>query len=346
MRSHLTWAIVIVLIVLVAGTSIKRGFGNRNPKQSAAEKAKLPEIPSIYPTLSDITNSKIAFFDASGKPLVGYVEKTNRILLFSAANGASSVGDVILPITREKVAAYVNMLEVQAEAERKADEAKLAKEREEKLWAAIQKANEDKERRRLEESNKVVVAKMEEERNRIQESNDAVRAQAELAAHRERYITLNSSFERAVLIVDESNKQNTALSSTIADRLSTGGVKTTISLFKPAFVTDGLFKQVFEGQTDIVNRLPIKNGARTLLLGRQTVTYTSNPQLNDTVTATMNLDLNAITTDGLQSVTAQSIQGIGVGFTKDEARISAEERITSHLTNGILQKLDKALSQR
>lgn len=364
MRARLTWAIIITLVILVAITSITRRTRPPQTRKSQATKISAPEITEIHPTLAEITNSMIAFFDPDGIPLVGYVDKgTNGILLFSSPNGASARGETIAPVTKEKVDAYMRLLQARIDVDYAKEEARLAKEKQDKLIEEIRKAEAEEAQRKARESNALMAAKAKEAREkkeeaeavlrkaaeleakRIAESNAVVRAAAELAAYRERHIAMNASFDRAVLIVDEKNEQNMALSSFVAESLGKGGAKTTASYFKPAFLKDGLFEDAFTGQSDKLDRLPIAKGVKAILFGRQTISYTPNPQLSDTVTAKLTLRLNAVSADGLRSLSAQTVEAIGAGFDQAEARKAAEERLKTELSNGILLKIDRALPQ-
>jgi hypothetical protein len=322
-------------VTSVPGTNVAKHLEDSEPV--AIEK---------HPTLSEIQSGKFPFFDQKGVPLVGYSETTNGITLYNWPARNSAVGAAILPITRAKVDAYVRMLEAQAKLDKANKEAEMARVHQDKLIEEIRNEKATEERKKKEEADAAIRAAEKKERERVAESNATVRAAVELATYRERYITANSSFDRAVLIVDEKGNQNLPLSSLIADALRQKGAKTTVSFFKPAFVKDGLFAKAFIGQGDALDRLPLTNTIHNFVLGRQNVTYKPNPELSGVITATMKLDLNAGVMDGLRSSASQSLQSIGAGFTEDEARTLAEERIISQLTNGVLGKIEQSLSSQ
>jgi hypothetical protein len=329
MRTRLTLAIIVVLILLVLGSSLRRSGKPSDPAQRAAIlHPQSPEIVEIKPTREDIEKSRIVLFDPSGKPLVGYVQKgTNEIALFSVPSGPSPKGDVISPITRDKIEAYFQMLERQAADEKKGKEIELAKARERELIEKIE------------------AERAEEERKRMAASNATVAAKAELAAYRKRYIALNTSFDHNVLIVNEKNSQSLDLSSLVAESLQNGDAQITTSFFRPAFVTDGLFEKAFTGQADELQRLPIKDGVQTISFGRQSVSYTKNPDLG-VITANMALEMNVVRTDGFQSLYGQTIKSIGAGLSEEEARSNAEAKIVAQLTNGVTARISKVLSRK
>jgi hypothetical protein len=128
--------------------------------------------------------------------------------------------------------------------------------------------------------------------------------------------------------------------------LSKSGLKTTPSLFKPTFVTDGLFEKAFAGDYDAMRKMSLTNFAPGILLARQTVDYTTNPNLQDTVSAAMGLEISAVSTHEMRAVSSISLRSVGAGFSREEAKSAAEERLLQQLAGGALSKINQALSEQ
>lgn len=174
----------------------------------------------------------------------------------------------------------------------------------------------------------------------VQEAADADRRIAEAraaqhAAFLARY--LNSGFTRkpgikmiAVANSTEDGRYNTALDSIITDRFKTDSVIILNSLFRPAFVADGLFANVLTGSSNVLEQLELSETLDVLLLGRQTVQYSSDSSLENVITANMRFELTAISTANNQKKSWAYIAN-GAGFKQTEARLMAEERLIKQI---------------
>lgn len=299
----------------------------RNPVSLETQATQAPT--EIYQSLAQITNGDVQFFNPKGTPLLGYFQTPDdRIKLFSKPSGVSPLGEAIKPITLEIVAKLTSDLQKKADTESFAIRAKLD------------------ESRRIAHSNEIVRAVYEAERNRIALSNETARAAAELATYRDHYISDLSQYSIAVLIVDENSKQNSSLSYAFADLLKREGLTTSGCLFKPAFVEDGLFTKTLTGQSDALKRLPLTNTTRSLFLGQQSVRYSTNSELQNLVTASMSLEVKAISSTTLQSFFSKTIEANGAGLTSNQAREMAQERCLAQLTNGPLKTIGKMAAEK
>jgi len=173
-----------------------------------------------------------------------------------------------------------------------------------------------------------------------QEAAEARRREAEeKAAQHAAYLAryLNSGFPRqpgmkliAVAMATENGQFNSVLNTAISDRFKTDSAKMLNSLFRPAFVTDGLFTNVLDGSSDAINKLELSKSLDVLLLGRQTVQYSSDPSLENVITANMRFELTAISIANGQNQ-SWAYNSNGSGFKQSEARAMAEERLLKQI---------------
>lgn len=167
-------------------------------------------------------------------------------------------------------------------------------------------------------------------------------AAAQRAAFLARY--LNSGFSRrpgvkmiAVAVVTENGQLNSVLNSFIADRFKANSASVLNSVFRPAFVADGLFTNALANSLDVIDKLELSRFLDVLLLGCQSVQYSSDPSLENVITANMRFELIAISIANGQN-RSWAYNANGAGFKQGEARAMAEERLLRQIAK------DKTLS--
>ena len=156
---------------------------------------------------------------------------------------------------------------------------------------------------------------------------------AELKAFKNLY--LNDQTTRhavVVLVVNDTGQPNKILNSALLTLLKTNGHDATTLLLTPRFISDGLFTEVFTGSKAVLAKLDLKNLAGTLLLGRQTVDYSTNAALENLVTAHMKLELQTLPlTAGGQEQT-QILESVGTELNRPtDARLQAEDRMVKQI---------------
>lgn len=165
---------------------------------------------------------------------------------------------------------------------------------------------------------------------------EAKRIREEAAAAHKRFLEryLNADSVRtpgnksvAIVVASEDGKLNQVVSTALAQHFKTDSVEFFSSFFTPEFVSDKLFAKVFSGSTDVLKKLEVANSLDVLLLSRQTVQYSTSPNLMNLVTANMQLEVQVLPI-------AKNVQGgtwtftsNGSGFKNVEARSMAEERL-------------------
>ena len=181
-----------------------------------------------------------------------------------------------------------------------------------------------------------------ERQEQIEKETEAadLKAAQDAAAEHARYLAryLNSGFSRksgvqtvAVAVVSEDGAFNQAVTRALAGHLKSGTTETLPSFFKPEFVSDGLINDGFNDSAQLAGKLDLVNSLDGLLLARQTVSYASNPSLENVLTASMQLDVMAASLVGPAKSQTWTFTAVGSGFKEADARGMAEERLIKQI---------------
>ena len=154
---------------------------------------------------------------------------------------------------------------------------------------------------------------------------------AEHAAYTAKYV--NSAPARkpdikliAMAVLSPDGQLTPALNGVLTDRFQTDSAKTLCAFFRPAFVADGLFANALTNPTGVFEQLGLAKSVNAVLLGRQTVEYSTDPSMENVMTANMQFELTAVSlADGLSR--SWNFVANGSGFKQNEARAMAEERL-------------------
>jgi len=162
-------------------------------------------------------------------------------------------------------------------------------------------------------------------------------AAAAHATYLARYLNSGSSRKPgtkmvAIAVVSENGAFNFALNSAVANHLKTASASMLTSFFRPAFVSDGLFANAFAGSNGVFDKLDLSKSLDVLFLGREQVQYSSDPSLENVMTANMQLEITAFSIADGQSQSWTFVAN-GSGFKQTEARQMAEERLIKQIAN-------------
>jgi len=135
----------------------------------------------------------------------------------------------------------------------------------------------------------------------------------------------------AVCVASEADQLNPMVAEALAGRFGSTTTRTLTSLLTEQFVSDGLFDRAFEGSLTGVSRLELTNVLDLLLLGRQTVRYTTNTSLQNVITASMGLELLSMSIAPGSRNQRWKLNANGAGFKPADARAQAEERIIKQI---------------
>lgn len=171
------------------------------------------------------------------------------------------------------------------------------------------------------------------------------RALREAAEARERFRTtyVNTNIAKqagiqmvAVAVISETGTMNHNMGAALVKHFQREGVKLTDSFFKPEMATDGLFATALNGSSDLFTRLELAKSLDAVLLARQQVQYETNSELNNIVTAVMQLEIVTLPVAGKGESQSWTLSANGAGIRRADARALAEERI--------VKQIDKATS--
>jgi hypothetical protein len=133
----------------------------------------------------------------------------------------------------------------------------------------------------------------------------------------------------AVLIVDESNEVNWDLSRKIAVILESRGQ----SVSTPSIFTDntGSFEKVFRGDAQEIKRLRLLRYATRIVLGKKSVSFVTNPELQNTITANVAVEIQILSAKTGMMENSLTVTQKGAGFSNADAEKMAIERIVTEL---------------
>ena len=159
---------------------------------------------------------------------------------------------------------------------------------------------------------------------------------AELAAYTAKYVSSASPRKPnvkliAVAVLSSDGQLTPALNGVLTDRFQTDSAKTLCSFFRPAFVADGLFANALTKPTEVFETLGLAKSVNAVLLGRQTVQYSTDPSMENVMTANMRFELTAVSLADGQSRSWNFVAN-GSGFKQNEARAMAEERLIKQMS--------------
>jgi hypothetical protein len=239
--------------------------------------------------------------------------------------------------------------EAKAQEQRQAEAATQRKQAAEKLAQEKKDAEDARQRTAKEAEAKRLRDQAEAETNRIRgEAAAKAKAVENAAVERARLHAryMNSGFARkpgivsiGIAIASESGTMNPSIATALAQRLKSSDVQFLNSFFKPEFVADNYVARIFSGDTAIFDRLELTNSLNAVLVGKESVNYSTNPALENTVTANLRLEVMVLPVGLSRENQSWNFAANGIGFRSQEARQAAEDRIVEQIakhTNMVL----------
>ena len=135
----------------------------------------------------------------------------------------------------------------------------------------------------------------------------------------------------AIVAVNEVGTLNGTLASILAEHIKGSGVKTYTSLFTPEFVSGGLFDEAFNDSPRPIETLELGEVLDILLLARQSVEYSTNPSLENVLTANLRLEVTRSSVARRGDGQTWTFTAAGAGFKRADAFKAAEERIVKQI---------------
>lgn len=307
----------------------------------------------------------IEFFDPITRtPKVWYYKDSQGNYEFFDLSGFHPIyGDELKPVSKKIVLDYENKvkrreeevlkkMKEEEEKRRRIEEAEKRRLREEETIKEEKRRRIEEEVRKLREEERI----KEEKRRRIEEEvrrlrEEERRRQEKLAmrkAYIERHINpiiYNDPFrvEIGLLIVDKKTMASFQYSKTIVDKirvkLTKENTKAVSDLFKSEFIRDGNFKDLYQGDSQDIFDLELKNHIDYLILGTKEAIFSKIPPLKYFISCTSLLDLKIYSAQTGEIIAINSLKEKGTGEDNWEAEQKAIEKIIEKAKIFIMDKV-------
>jgi len=136
-----------------------------------------------------------------------------------------------------------------------------------------------------------------------------------------------------IAVVSDTRAFDSDIAGALGSRLDSDKVTIASGLFTPEFISDGKFSDAFSGSRAAYSSLELSNAVDMLLLGRETVSYATNAQLQGIITASLRLELLTAPAQWHGQGRGWSYAANGAGFSQADARAQAMERIQKQISN-------------
>lgn len=140
-------------------------------------------------------------------------------------------------------------------------------------------------------------------------------------------INYTETKEISVLIIDELSKETHIIEQIISSIIKSRGLNLYLNLFKDSFIKQGMFAEIFSGDTSKIKEFQLEKHTDYVILGKKASSFRINQELQDLVSADLVLELKLFDAVNGKMVDSISLKTIGAGFSNDEA----EKRAIEHL---------------
>jgi hypothetical protein len=150
----------------------------------------------------------------------------------------------------------------------------------------------------------------------------------------------------AVIAATTDGKLAPQLTTSVIRRLATNGVEFVSSYFTPEFVSDGNFKRLADGASELISNLELAKTLDGLVLASESIDYSTDPSLADLMTAALHLEVSLTLLSNHNERQTFVWNSAGSGFRQTDARQMAEERIMKQIardTNFFLPPINRTL---
>jgi hypothetical protein len=148
---------------------------------------------------------------------------------------------------------------------------------------------------------------------------------------------INTSLNKSnvsVIIVDANGNLSTSASSAIAYIYRKTGKSTSMGLIRSAFIKKPEFQELWEGNSDVIKKLKLKDYTDYLALGRINYSMRSGTLVSGTIICSASISMSIISTNGksiAQSFTISNANGNGA--TKSQAQENALQKLLDKYYN-------------
>lgn len=147
------------------------------------------------------------------------------------------------------------------------------------------------------------------------------------------YINQKEKVDISVTIIDDKGKLETPLSNSITGIYINNGKTGNIGLLRNSFIRNPKFQELFEGNSDVIEKLKLKNYTDYLVLGKINYTFNLGREVTGTVVCNAFLNVSIISTanNSIKSFTISD--AIGNGVTESQAQEFALRYLLSNYKN-------------
>ena len=167
-------------------------------------------------------------------------------------------------------------------------------------------------------------------------ANESQKAEFTAKEEHDKYVAhyINAEIKRGrdsklvpILVVTEDGTIDRTLTHALSQHVKSDGVSPVESYFKPEVLSDGLFTGLFYESNQMRQNLDLDKSVDGLIFGKLSVDYSSNPTLQNVITARVSLEVVVQATQSHEAGTATTLNVSGAGFDEKAARIAAIERL-------------------
>ena len=137
--------------------------------------------------------------------------------------------------------------------------------------------------------------------------------------------------EIIILFIDQDNNTEQNISDALGKIYKSQGFIVANSFFKNEFISDGIFNQLFEGETDLQKKMGLKQHADAICLGKLNISYRTNSKNLTIADAQVNIKITSTGNDVTDKSYSETTTGTGVS--EADAKSGAIANLLSLLEN-------------
>lgn len=137
------------------------------------------------------------------------------------------------------------------------------------------------------------------------------------------YVNAKEKVDISVLILDENDKIENSISNDIAKIYSKSGKTGNIGLLKSTFIAKSEFRDLSEGNSDIIGNLELNKYTNYLLIGKIIYSSRQGNQTSGTIVCNVSIDMKVINV-ATKSINSFNVFGIGNDVTESRAHERAK----------------------
>lgn len=150
---------------------------------------------------------------------------------------------------------------------------------------------------------------------------------------------INASSERvnvSVIIIDEQANLSNDVSSSIATLYSNAGNSTSMGLFRGDFTKKSSFRELMEGNSEIIEKLGLYQHTDYLAVGKIRYKYRNSDLVSGSIVCSITISMNVISTSKKAVVKSFTISNAnGNGATEDQAKEDALQMALKYYSENI-----------